>query len=325
MNKTLIIRFSSFGDIVQCMSVLNKVKKDLPGELHWATRSDMASLLLLNKSVDKIWSFDKARGFTGLIKLALELRKENFTHVYDAHSNLRSRVISLFLYPPNFIRRSKERLKRLLLFTFRKNLFDNPYRGIISYLSPLESWGIKDAVDFTSQSWSFEDVKISSEFDKNSIVIAPSAAWEMKRWPISHWKKLIELNPSEKFTILGGPGDSFCEDIRSIAPDRVVNLAGKLSLIESCSIVNDSKLLICADTGLIHVADILGKRGISLMGPTAFGFATGDHIKTLEVDLPCRPCTKDGRGDCSQATWQRCMVDISPESVSKEIVNQLSC
>ncbi|PIK16312.1 glycosyltransferase family 9 protein [Halobacteriovorax sp. JY17] len=324
MNKTLIIRFSSFGDIVQCMSVLNKVKENIPGEIHWVTRADMSSLLLLNKSVDKIWSFEKEKGIIGLIRLALALRRENYSHVYDAHSNLRSRVISLFLFPPNFLRRSKERMKRLLLFTFRKNLFDNPYRGIISYLRPLRQWGIKDALDFSPESWSFQNIELSEYFEKNSIVIAPSAAWEMKRWPISHWKKLIELNPNESFTILGGPGDRFCEDIRAVAPERVFNLAGKLSLIESCYIVNQSKLLISADTGLIHVADILGRKGISLMGPTAFGFATGKHIKTLEVELSCRPCTKDGRGSCSQDTWQKCMVDITPERVTKEISSQLS-
>ncbi|WP_372653862.1 glycosyltransferase family 9 protein [Halobacteriovorax sp.] len=324
MNKTLIIRFSSFGDIVQCMSVLNKVKANIPGDIHWVTRSDMASLLDLNKSVDKVWSFDKSKGFIGLLKLAMQLRGENYTHVYDAHSNLRSRVLSLFLFPPNFLRRSKERIKRLMLFTFRKNYFENPYRGIISYLSPLQKWGIEDARNFSPEQWDFQNIACPESFDPNSIVIAPSAAWDMKRWPISHWKKLIEINKDKNFTILGGPGDLFCEDIRSVAPERVLNLAGKLSLIESCAVVNKSRLLVCADTGLIHVADILGKKGISLMGPTAFGFATGEHIKTLEVELPCRPCTKDGRGKCSQSTWQKCMVDISPEMVSQEITNQLS-
>lgn len=325
MSKILIIRFSSFGDIVQCMSILPKLKHSVPGEIHWVTRSDMSSLLLLNKSVDRIWSFDKKKGLIGLVKLALELRGQGYTHVYDAHSNLRSRVLSLFLASPYFLRRSKERIKRVLLFTFRKNYFDRPYKGIISYLRPLEKWSVSNATKFDGQTWDFSSVNCQQEFNLDSIVIAPSAAWEMKRWPISHWKKLIEINQDLNFTILGGPGDSFCEEIRKVAPERVVNLAGKLSLIESCYIVSKSKLLISADTGLIHVADILGKSGISLMGPTAFGFATGSHIKTLEVNLPCRPCTKDGRGSCSQDTWQKCMIDISPEIVSREIKNQLSC
>ncbi|CBW27199.1 putative transferase (LPS biosynthesis-related) [Halobacteriovorax marinus SJ] len=324
MNKVLIIRFSSFGDIVQCMSILPKVKENIPGEVHWVTRSDMSSLLLLNKSVDKVWSFDKKKGFLGLLKLAWELRKENYTHVYDAHSNLRSRVLSSFLFPPHFIRRSKERIKRILLFTFRKNYFENPYRGIISYLTPLLKWGIEDARDFKPTEWDFSKLSIPTSFESDSIAIAPSAAWEMKRWPLDYWKRLISLNKELKFTVLGGPGDKFCEELREIDPQRVTNLAGKLSLIESCYIVSKTKLLISADTGLIHVADLLGRKGISLMGPTAFGFATGDHIKTLEVDLPCRPCTKDGRGKCSQDIWQKCMVDITPEMVSSEIKAQLS-
>jgi heptosyltransferase-2 len=96
-------------------------------------------------------------------------------------------------------------------------------------------------------------------------------------------------------------------------------MAGKLSLMESMGIVKKSNLVISADTGIIHVADLIGTPGISLIGPTAFGFPTGAHIKTLEVDLPCRPCTKDGRGNCSQKVYQKCMVDITPEMVVKNI------
>ena len=140
----------------------------------------------------------------------------------------------------------------------------------------------------------------------------------MKRWPIPHWEKLIAIMPNQQFIILGGKDDLFCEDLKMIAPDRVQNLAGKLSLVESCALIKNSKLVISADTGLLHVADVLGVKALSLMGPTAFGFTTGTQIKTLEVALPCRPCTKDGRGTCSQEVYQKCMVDITPEWVAKE-------
>lgn len=318
-NKVLVIRFSSFGDIVQCMSTLGVIKSQLQSEIHWVARSDMSSILSLNTNVDRIWSFNKKAGFLGLIKLALELRKEKFTHIYDAHSNLRSRILCLFLTAPHFVRRSKERLKRLMLFTFRKNLFDWPYRGMLSYLAPLKSFGIENLDTVTIQKWNFENVKLSIPFNENSIVLVPSAAWDMKRWPLDHWKELIKINPNIHFSVLGGPSDTFCQELEDIDPLRVKNLAGKLSLIESCYVVSKSRFVISADTGLIHVADLLGVRGVSIIGPTAFGFSTGEHIKTMEVDLPCRPCTKDGRGKCSQEVWQKCLVDITPAMISNQI------
>jgi heptosyltransferase-2 len=153
--------------------------------------------------------------------------------------------------------------------------------------------------------------------------LVPSAAWEMKRWPLSHWKKLIEILPEAKFMVLGGREDHlFCEELVAVDPLRVQNQAGKLSLVESCYFIKISKLVVSADTGLLHVANVLGVSAISLMGPTAFGFTTGDHIKTLEVDLSCRPCTKDGRGKCSDSLWQRCMIEIEPIKVAS-VVRQM--
>ncbi|MEI3154210.1 MAG: glycosyltransferase family 9 protein [Odoribacter sp.] len=146
----------------------------------------------------------------------------------------------------------------------------------------------------------------------------PSANWEMKRWPKEHWRKLIALLPDYHFIILGGPNDAFCEEIRAIAPDRS-NLAGKTSLLESCFLIHQSHLVVSADTGLMHTADLFRIPTFALMGPTAFGFPTGPTAKILEVALPCRPCTKDGRGKCKQSVFQKCMVDITPEKVAGHI------
>ena len=143
----------------------------------------------------------------------------------------------------------------------------------------------------------------------------------MKRWPLEHWKTLITIMPNARFIVLGGKEDLFCQELTDIDPVRVLNLAGKLSLIESCKLVQISELVISADTGLLHVADVLGVKGISLMGPTAFGFTISSLIKTLEVDLPCRPCSKDGSGSCSQKTYQLCMVNINPAMVANEAQN----
>lgn len=322
-NKILIIRLSSFGDIVQCMSILDSITGDpLNAEVHWLARSDLSSILSLSTNISKVWSFDRKDGLLGLIFLGLKLRSVGFTHIYDAHCSLRSKVLKFILRPfgigPKLTQRSKERLKRILLFSFKVNKFPAPFKGMLSYNGPLEVWNIKNRESFNDK-WTFKET-----LAYEGIALAPSAAWEMKRWPLKHWKKLIELMPDQKFIILGGAGDSFCQELETLAPMRVQNLAGKLSLTESCQLVVKAPLLISADTGLIHVADLLGSQGISLIGPTAFGFPTNKNITTLEVELDCRPCTKDGRGSCSQETYQRCMVEITPESVAKEAYKKLS-
>jgi heptosyltransferase-2 len=325
INKVLIIRFSSFGDIVQASSVVEPIRQHWPNaEIHWVTRAEFHQLVALNSRINQVISLDKNSGFLGLLKLANDLRKQNYTHVYDAHHNLRSSILRIFLRTKliraNLIMRPKSRLKRMLLFYFRINLFPKPFKGIDSYLAPLKKWGIQnmDSSNIVAN-WSLPNLEL--QIPKNIITFVPSAAWEMKRWPISHWKKLVTLLPGADIVILGGKEDIFCSEISAIAPERVTNLAGQISLIASCDVIRKSKIIVSADTGLLHVADVLGIPGISLMGPTAFGFTKSQKIKTLEVPLACRPCSKDGRGNCSQNTYQKCMVDITPEMVAKEILS----
>lgn len=330
-NKVLIIRFSSFGDIVQCSSVVELIRQKFCSscEVHWVTRKDFENLVKLNAGIDRVWALDKKTGLSGLLKLAWTLRKENFTHIYDAHNNLRSKILNLFLLGrlniPNRVVRSKDRIKRILLFTFRINTFPKPFIGISSYMAPLEHWGMQRGQSPKLVTWNFpadvqrkiDEVISLTTGEAKMIALVPSAAWEMKRWPLDHWKRLITLLPHAHFVVLGGKEDHFCQELADVDSKRVFNLAGKLSLIESCHLIQKAELVISADTGLLHVADVLGVKALSLMGPTAFGFTMSSLIKTLQVDLPCRPCSKDGRGRCSQSVYQRCMVDITPMSVAE--------
>ena len=320
MKKILIIRFSSFGDIVQCMSVTDSIRRTFPAcQIHWVARADMGSILTLSPNIDRVWHFDRQEGMMGLFRLGITLRQEGFDAIYDAHSNIRSRLLSLFFIGIPLVRRSKERLKRLFLFgRLHLNFFPKPYRGMYSYQAPLTKLGISFPANFPlPQCWNFSQTKYELPYGpKKFIALIPSAAWPMKRWPIPHWQKIIELLPAENFVILGGPADLFCQELALIAPHRVTNLAGKTSLAQSAWIVSQSRVLISADTGFLHVADLLGHAAIALIGPTAFGHTSSNKVKILEVSLDCRPCTKDGRGRCSQKIYQRCMVEILPSTVA---------
>jgi ADP-heptose:LPS heptosyltransferase len=333
MNKILVIRFSSFGDIVQAMSVAKLIKEEYPqSQLDWLTKTEFSNLASCCCYVDNVISFNKKDGIIGLIKLSFGLRKNNYDVVYDAHSNLRSLIIKLILKTLNFnvkiITRAKERWNRVLLFNFRKNNFPSPYRGMKSYCAPLNLSNYKNIN--LKQDWNFkketiEKVKSKCKFlDQTFILMAPSAAWKMKRWPKEHWKKLKNELKDYSIVFIGGPTDEFISTIVETSDFNCLNLSGKLNLIESSYLVSQAKVVISADTGIIHVADLLGVAGISLIGPTAFGFSTNDNIKTLEVDLACRPCSKDGRGKCDQEIYQECMVKITVEKVKEAVLSLIS-
>ena len=326
--KVLIIRLSSFGDILQCLSAPAAIKKQLPlSEIHWVVREDFSTLLQHHRSVDRVWSFPRRAGLLGWLNLAWQLRMQNYTHVFDAHANVRSHILCLifrltyWLKPYVFARRSKERLKRFLLFKLRINRFPNPFRGQISYLAPLARWGVEATIPQEAQLDFSPEVKskvATLPLPDQFIALAPSAAWEMKRWPVGHWVQLIKQLPDRKFVILGGPEDRFCRDIAKTDLQRCLDLSGQLSLIESCAVLARAECVISADTGLLHAADLLAKKTIALIGPTAFGYPS--HIKSEIVEVPnselrCKPCSKDGRGKCSQTIYQKCMIEIKPQTL----------
>lgn len=332
MPKILIIRLSSIGDIIQCMGVVGGILQKFPdAEIHWLVRSDMSQTLSIDNRINRVWAFDKREGFSGLLKMADELKREKFDYVYDAHSNIRSAIIKSKLklslsHRPKFTTRSKERLNRILLFLFRINRFPKPFVGIDSFRKPLKRFGITLFDDnFSNYHFSNEiESKFSGLVTDNSITVVPSANWEMKRWSVGHWQSLIKLLPDYRFIILGGPKDYFCEDIASVAPERTLNMAGKSSIMESSYIISQSKFVVSGDTGFLHSADMFKIPTIALMGPTAFGYPARETSVVLSLDLKCMPCTKDGRGRCKDKKYKRCLEDITPNMVADKIIEMIN-
>jgi len=159
--KVLVIRFSSFGDIVACLPVAQALRAQMQAHVHWVVRADLQELVKLDPDI-QLWPLPRHQGWAALKvlwALAKNLYTEHFTHIYDAHASLRSHILMIFLNflawrdphlsllkkikkPWHFARRSKSYFKRLLLFNLQVNLFPRPFREAISFLKPLAPWGI---------------------------------------------------------------------------------------------------------------------------------------------------------------------------------------
>lgn len=325
-EKILILRFSSFGDVTQCLSVASKLSSHFKNSIiHWAVREDLSSLLENHPSIHRIISLPRKSNFKELVQLAWQLRNENYTRIYDAHNSTRSLIISLVLgltTSAKLLRKSQMRWKRILLFKFRWNLYQMPRSGQRDLIDPLRKWGIQNSIPQTPQLFllnpELEEMKRKLP-NKKFIALAPSAAFELKRWPVDHWKKLVLLDPEQNFVLLGGPEDHFLKEIQNVAPHRILNLAGQTNLRQSACLVQLSELLISNDTGLLHTAEQLGHPAIALMGPAPFGFPSRPKTKILQLDLACRPCSKHGQGPCVNPEFQKCLQGISVQTVSDSI------
>ena len=280
--KILLVRFSSFGDVTQCLSVPAALRRRFPeAEVHWVTRSDLAPLLHGHPDIAKIWAYDRRTKFAGLRSMIEELRRENFDRVYDAHNNLRSRYICFRLARPT-LRRSIRRWKRFLLFNFRINKFEQPFSGQRDLLEPLAAWGIParpspPAPQLYVEAGAREKAQALLGDFGPFIACAPSAAHALKRWPQAYWKKLLAAESDLRFVLLGGPEDLFLADIAAVAPERILNLAGRSDLATSAAVVELSQGLITNDTGLLHVAEQLGKTRDRVDGASSLRLSFARH------------------------------------------------
>lgn len=96
----------------------------------------------------------------------------------------------------------------------------------------------------------------------------------------------MQLQDKHKFVLLGGPEDTFLDELRQVAPERILNLAGKDQPSRKCGSDPAGKGACSNDTGLLHVGEQLGLPTVALMGPAPFGFT----LQTQHADFTARPC-----------------------------------
>jgi heptosyltransferase II len=121
-----------------------------------------------------------------------------------------------------------------------------------------------------------------------------------KRWPVAHWRTLIEAFPEEHFLVFGTPTDVPIATAVSagFAPERVSNLAGKTDLPAFARQLNGCRVLVTNDTGGMHLANALGVPLIGLFGPTN-PIRTGPVFSAPAKILQPPGCPTTGGGSLS--------------------------
>ena len=91
-----------------------------------------------------------------------------------------------------------------------------------------------------------------------------------KRWPVEHWRALIDAFPGERFVIFGTSNDAPIAKAIAAGYDsvRVENLSGRTSLPTYAARLSACRLLVTNDTGGLHLANALGVPLVGLFGPT---------------------------------------------------------
>lgn len=334
--KTLVIRFSSIGDIVLSTPLLRVLRKRFPlSQIDYVTRREYAELVRSNPNLTFVYEFDASQGFAGLRALKHKIKQEGYQLIVDIHDSLRSKYLRSFRGPEYVLTFDKRVVERTMLVQLKRNL----YREVVSvadrYIEPLKQFGIEP--DGRGPELHVPDEIL---FGVNAMVaplklhrfervvgVCPGSRHATKRWPAERYAELaVRLARSQQAALLifGGVADGeIAATIErrvagEVGRDHVANFAGKLSLLQTAAAMQYCDVVVTNDSGLMHIASAMNKKVVALFGSTVreFGFfpVGSEHVVIEQRELPCRPCSHIGRNECPEGHF-RCMLDTTVDYV----------
>ena len=260
--KILIIRFSSIGDIVLTTPVIRCLKNQIEGdvELHYITKKVYLPLLAENPYLDKIYSIEKSTN-----EVIEELKAEKYDYIIDLHKNMRARRVKRKLKALSFTF-DKLNIRKWLLVNFKWNKM--PELHIVDrYLAAAKAFDIKydgEGLDYFLPKNINSQIELPNKVKNGYTALVLGANHATKQIPENKLKSIIEKS-TENFVLIGGKDDAALgERLELIAPDRVWNTAGEMSLHQSAYIIQQANSVITPDTGMMHIAAAFQKRVISL-------------------------------------------------------------
>lgn len=277
----LIIRLSALGDVAIMVPVMRRLIEKYP-EIHLTvlTKKSFAPIF---SGLERVVVYpaevkNAHKGFTGLWRLYKELKKLQVDAVADLHNVLRSNVLKRYfaLERLPFVQIDKGRREKRALI-----------KGAATKLEPLKSTHQRYADVFAKLGFPIDlsEVKplqrkelsekvlhLVDQDTKKWVGIAPFAAHEGKMYPLNLMEKVIRgLNNTDKYKImLFGGGEEEIRQLEEISKGfkNVLNMSGKLTLLEELELISNLDVMLSMDSGNAHLAANYGIPVVTLWGVT---------------------------------------------------------
>jgi len=322
MQKILIIRFSSIGDIVLTSPVLRAIKQQKPDiVVHYLSKNSFAPVLQHYPYIDKLILLKD-----NISDTIDSLKKEKYDYIIDLHKNLRSFRIKKAL---GVAASSFEKLnwEKWLLVKFKIN--NLPHVHIVDrYFDTVKSLGIKNdgkGLEYYSGLEKHETIKgLPAEIADKYAVVVIGGTYFTKQIPNTKLLEIIDHSPIP-IILLGGPQDkSIAEEVLQQSSKKAWSAVGISSINESAEIIRRSQYVVSSDTGLMHIAAAYEKKIYSVWGNTVPEFGMYPYMPNHpersviieKKDLACRPCSKLGHNTCPKEHFE-CMMDLDLSNIGK--------
>lgn len=308
INKILVIRVDGIGDLLNSTPAISLLRKSYPSaEITVLARPLNAPVLIGNPDVDRVLVFDndgKHGGTLARLQFYRELRRERFQLVVAMQTAMWSHFVAFISGAPYRLGRYQKRFRSTLTHAwrgrYRKGETHEVDRNLELVRLICQGTGERKlvyrvlpdeiaAAKARRTSWGIGD-------DAFLIGIHPGGSSFDKRWPEKHYADLADrLAQQYKATILLLRGPEEAELVQNIqeamqfpavtyAPETIRELG---ALLSCCNMV------ICNDSGPMHLAAALDAPMVAIFGPTdhVAWHPLSENASIVRRDMPCWPCS----------------------------------
>ena len=333
-RSVLVISLKRVGDVILSIPAFRAIKQSLPkSQVTVFADSYTKDILDRIPFIDAVVPYGKDSSFLKKAKRVRKLSYNSFDLAVDLTCDYTVEGALWTWLSGAKLRVGYDTWKRGLLFHRPVTPAQGSIHAIDEILNIVQSIGLKtkdknlkisasnDAIDTVKKFLQDRGVKS----DTLLIGIHPGGYYPSQRWLTERFAEVADkLTEKQKarIVLIGGPKEEkIIQGIKLQMAGQALVFLNKplgelLALLQSCH------LLVCNNSGPLHMASALGTRTVSTMGPTLpeRWWPQGEEDIVLRKDLPCMPCNE---GRCRLKTLE-CMKLITVEDMLEAAKAQIS-
>jgi heptosyltransferase-2 len=312
LDRILVIQTAFLGDVILASPIWENLHAAFPhAQIDVVVKKGNESLLTAHPFLHQVFVFDKSQKVKNLWNLGKTFRSEQYDLVINLQRFASSGILTLLAKGKESRGFEKNPLSIFFSKRFKHEMKPNWHEvdRNLSLISDLVPIPIRRPQLYPSK----EDLNSIQVFQEVPYYcLAPTSVWFTKQAPQEIWLALIEKlsQTKDQIFLLGAPSDRAYLDeiVKKTSSKNVVNLAGKLTLLQSAALMAGAKHNYVNDSGPLHLASATNATVSAFFCSTVpeFGFGPlSDQSNIIEVkNLDCRPCGLHGHKVCPKGHFK---------------------
>ena len=311
-KNILIIQTAFIGDAILASSLIEKLHNRFPtfaisilirkgNESIYEAHPFLKEVLVWNKKENKL---------SNLFKLLSRIRKNKYDCVINCHRFASSGFLTAFSGARHTAGYKQNPFSFLFNFTVKHTIGDGKHE-IERYNQLIADFSDESLVKPILYPSDKDRVLVKSYQQTPYLCIAPASVWFTKQLPVEKWVELCDkIESTKKIYVLGAANDlNLCERIKTESKNKNIEIvAGKLSLLQSCALMNGAVMNYVNDSAPLHLASSVNAPVTAFFCSTVpeFGFGPLSDTKfIIQVSgLDCRPCGLHGYKTCPKSHFK---------------------